>query len=112
MAVIARRHGVALAISDARAWPTTEEVTAGFVYARLHGPDELYVSSYTEDQLRTWARRLERWRVAEEPDDARTITDRSPPSRQERDVYVAFNNDKDGHAPRNAARLRALLDER
>jgi uncharacterized protein YecE (DUF72 family) len=112
MAAIARRHGVALAVSHASTWPYTEEVTAGFVYVRLHGPQELYASAYSEDELRGWAQRLHRWCAAEQPDDARTITDRAPPDRQGRDVYVAFNNDKDGHAPGNAARLQALVDER
>jgi uncharacterized protein YecE (DUF72 family) len=111
MVAIARRHGVALAVSHARDWPSTEEVTAGFVYVRLHGPRELYASPYREDELRSWARRLERWRRAEQPDDADTITDRTPPRRRERDVYVYFNNDVSGHAPSNAARLRTLLDE-
>ncbi len=111
MVAIARRHGVALAASHAETWPYTEEVTAGFVYVRLHGPDALYASGYSDDQLHSWAQRLHRWRVAEQPADARTITDRAPPARRERDVYVYFNNDKSGHAPRDAARLRALLDE-
>ncbi len=111
MVAIARRHGVAIAVSHAQAWPYTEEVTAGFVYVRLHGPDALYASSYGEDELRRWAQRLHRWRIAEQPDDARTITDRAPPQRRERDVYVYFNNDASGHAPRNAARLRELVAE-
>lgn len=110
MASIARRHGVALAVSDARDWPRTEEVTAGFLYVRLHGPGAPYASGYSDEQLRSWAERLRRWRAAAQPDDAATITDRDPPPRQERDVYVAFNNDKDGHAPRDAGRLRAVLD--
>ncbi|MFO7962010.1 MAG: DUF72 domain-containing protein [Nitriliruptoraceae bacterium] len=111
MVTIARRHGVALAVSHAQAWPHIEEVTAGFVYVRLHGPDALYASSYGEDELRSWAERLHRWRVAEQPADARTITDRAPPERRERDVYVYFDNDVSGYAPRNAARLRALVAE-
>lgn len=111
LVTIARRHGVALAFSHAQEWPYTEEVTAGFVYVRLHGPGELYASSYSEDELRAWAARLRRWRAADQPTDARTITDHTPPDRQERDVYVYFDNDAGGHAPRNAARLRALVDE-
>ena len=111
MAAIARRHGVALAFSHAQEWPYTEEVTAGFVYLRLHGPGALYASSYGEDELRAWAQRLHRWHAAEQPADAHTITDRAPPRRRERDVYVYFDNDAGGYAPRNAARLRALVDE-
>ncbi|MEX2551362.1 MAG: DUF72 domain-containing protein [Nitriliruptoraceae bacterium] len=111
MVAIARRHGVALAASHAAAWPYTEEVTAGFVYLRLHGPGALYASSYGEDELRAWAQRLQRWRIGDQPADAHTITDRAPPARRERDVYVYFNNDASGYAPRNAARLRALVAE-
>lgn len=99
-----------LAASHAQAWPYTEEVTAGFVDVRLHGPDALYARGYSDDQLRSWAQRLSRWQIADQPA-ARTITDRAPPARRERDVYVYFNNDKSGHAPRNAARLRTLLTD-
>jgi len=109
MVAIARRHGVALAVSHASTWPYTEEVTAGFVYVRLHGPDEPYASAYDEEALARWASRLQQWRDAQQPADAYTITDRRPPRRQGRDVYVYFNNDKGGHAPHQAARLLELL---
>ena len=43
-----REHGVALVVADsARHWPMLEEVTADFVYARLHGDVELYASGYS-----------------------------------------------------------------
>jgi uncharacterized protein YecE (DUF72 family) len=111
MVTIARRHGVALAFSHASPWPYTEEITAGFVYVRLHGPSDLYASAYGEDALHEWARRIRRWRAAQQPADARRITDRRPPRREQRDVYVYFDNDEGGHAPREAARLRALVDD-
>ena len=107
---VLRRHGVALACSHAATWPYVEEVTAGFVYVRLHGPEEVYGSAYGEDGLRHWADRVRTWHAAEEPADARRITDRVPPRRQERDVYVYFDNDMGGHAPREAVRMRELLD--
>lgn len=109
---ITRRHGVGLVVADSsQPWPLTEELTAGFVYVRLHGPGELYASGYDDDALRAWADRIRCWRAGEEPDGARRITDRTPPDRVERDVYVYFNNDNGGHAPRNAQRLRELVDE-
>ncbi|MGM0818814.1 MAG: DUF72 domain-containing protein, partial [Actinomycetota bacterium] len=110
MAAIARRHGVALAVSHASAWPLAEEVTADLVYVRLHGPDELYASAYDEEALSGWAERLRRWRDGGQPADAATITDRPPPASEGREVDVCFNNDADGHAPHQAARLRELLD--
>ena len=41
-----RRHGVALVVSDAPDWPRFEDVTADFVYLRLHGDQRLYESGY------------------------------------------------------------------
>lgn len=106
---IARRHGVAIAFSDASTWPYTEEVTAGFVYVRLHGPGEVYTSGYSSKQLRRWAERIERWRGADEVDDAVRITDLAAPRRKSRDVYVYFDNDAGGYAPHNAQELMSLL---
>lgn len=102
---IARRHGVALAFSHSSQWPYTEEITAGFVYVRLHGPEELYASPYAPPALDDWARRVETWRDGGEPEDAVRITDRIPPRRKTRDVYVYFDNDNGGHAPRDARQL-------
>ena len=110
MVRLAREHNVALVIADSsQEWPLVEELTAGFVYVRLHGPDELYASGYDDGRLAEWADRLVAWRDGGEPDDARRITDRTPPDRVGRDVYVYCNNDKGGHAPRDAARLRELV---
>jgi uncharacterized protein YecE (DUF72 family) len=109
MVAIARRHGVALAFSHAADWPYIEEVTAGFVYVRLHGPAEVYASPYGSEALRCWCRRVERWRAGGQPDDAVRIGSRPPPRRAGRDVYVYFDNDMGGHAPREAATLRVLV---
>jgi uncharacterized protein YecE (DUF72 family) len=71
MARLARHHNVAIALSHSSAWPYTEEITAGFVYVRLHGPRELYGSAYTEPELEDWAERISAWSRGSEPDDAR-----------------------------------------
>jgi uncharacterized protein YecE (DUF72 family) len=111
MVTLAHRHGVAIACSHSVEWPYLEQITAGFVYVRLHGPDELYASGYGEDRLAAWAKRLEAWRSGDEPSDAVVVSDREPPPRHERDVYVYFDNDGGGHAPRDATRLRQLTAE-
>ena len=68
-----RRHGIALVVADtAGRWPLVEDVTADFVYIRLHGDEELYVSGYTDGALDAWARRIDTWSRGSEPDDART----------------------------------------
>lgn len=105
----ARRHGVALAFSDSPDWPYTEEVTAGFVYLRLHGSRKLYASRYTDAELDRLAARIRCWHRGEEPADAVRITDRQPPRRKTRDVYVYFDNDQQANAPGDALRLAERL---
>src|SRR5690606_11846260 len=40
-----RRHNAAFVFSDAGAeWPYAEDMTADFVYVRLHGAEEIYAS--------------------------------------------------------------------
>lgn len=109
MVTLAHRHGVALAFSHASEFPYTEQVTAGFVYVRLHGPGQTYASAYDDSQMRRWADRARTWSQGGEPPDAIHISNRRPPIRKERDVYIYFDNDVHGHAPRQARRLRELI---
>lgn len=106
---ILRRRGVALAFSHAADWPYAEEVTAGFVYVRLHGPAKLYSSAYGQADLRRWAERIRVWRDGGQPKDAELITGRRPPPRRSRDVYVYFDNDAGGYAPHQALALKDLV---
>ena len=108
---ILRRAGVALAISHGGDWPMREEVTAGFVYIRLHGAPRTYVSGYDASSLDCWAERIQAWAEGGEPPDARRITGRSPPRRKSRDVYVYFDNDGEGRAPHDAEALKERLSE-
>ena len=112
VARIARSHGVALAFSHSSQWRYIEEITAGFVYLRLHGPGEIYASRYGEKQLRWWADRIRRWRAGGQPAGATRLTDTLPPERTERDVYVYFDNTAAGHAPREATRLIEMIEGR
>jgi uncharacterized protein YecE (DUF72 family) len=107
-----RRHNVALVVADtAGKWPYTEDVTADFIYIRLHGDAELYVSGYGDAALDRWARRIAAWSSGTEMADAQRIA--GPARRQAgRDVYCYFDNDAKVHAPFDAlalmARIRAL----
>ena len=107
---LARQHGCAVACSHSTEWPLSGDVTAGFVYIRLHGPGETYASGYGDDELRRWAERAGTWRGGGEVDDLPTFSEAQPPERKERDVYVYFDNTAAGHAPEDALRLRGLLD--
>ena len=87
-----RAYGMARVLADtAGKFPYVEELTAGFVYVRLHGSRQLYVSGYTDEELDAWAARVSRWRHGG------------------RDVYVYFDNDAKVHAPRDAKRLAQRL---
>jgi len=101
-----RRHNVGLVISDAPDWPLREELTAGLVYIRLHGARKKYESRYTDAELAHWADRALTWRDGGDVGDARRITDRQPPRRKTRDVWIYFDNDAKVHAPRDALRLK------
>jgi uncharacterized protein YecE (DUF72 family) len=109
LAELLRAHNAALVLADtAGRWPYAEELTADFVYARLHGAEQLYASGYTDAQLDWWAARIRTWAGGGEAADARRITDATPPSVR-RDVYVYFDNDAKVHAPFDALRLAERL---
>lgn len=112
LARIARDHGVALAFSHSSEWPYLEEITAGFVYIRLHGPGELYSSPYGDERLRRWADRIVEWRDGGVPSDSDRISDAQPPTRKSRDVYVYFDNTAAGHAPKEAEALMEMIRSR
>lgn len=85
-----RAHNIGLVVADsAGRWPALDEVTADFVYVRLHGAEELYASGYDAAALDRWAQRLEDWEA------------------RGRDGYCYFDNDAKVRAPFDAI---ALLD--
>jgi uncharacterized protein YecE (DUF72 family) len=105
---ILRRHGVGLVVADTVEWPLLMDVTADFVYCRLHGSEELYASGYEDKALKMWAQRITTWSKGGEVTEGRRVSRRSSPKRG-RDVYVYFDNDKKVRAPVDAKRLRELL---
>ena len=91
-----RAHRIAFVIADtAGKFPYAEEVTTDFVYLRLHGDEQLYVSGYSDRALQSWTERIRVWETKS--------------ARSRRDVFVYFDNDAKVHAPFDAQRLAALL---
>ncbi len=85
-------HGCALVVADtAGRFPYAEELTADFVYVRLHGSRALYASAYSDRELDRWAARVTQWA--------------GRGGRKGRDVYVYFDNDAFAHAAHNALAL-------
>ena len=67
------------------------EVTADFVYIRLHGPGNKYQGSYPDKSLKKWAKLCLDWQ------------------KEERDVFVYFDNDQQAYAAFNAQRLKEMV---
>ena len=106
-----RRYNVALVVADtAGRWPLCEDVTADFVYIRLHGDKELYASGYGNEAIDAWAARIHAWRNGGQPLGARLVSPQAPPTTTQRDVYCYFDNDIKVHAPYDAQRLIAAVD--
>ncbi|HWG17575.1 MAG TPA: DUF72 domain-containing protein [Acidobacteriaceae bacterium] len=132
-----RRHRIALVCADTVDWPRLMDLTADFVYCRLHGSEVLYTSGYSAADLDLWASRVATWARGGEvprnlipgwPTQAPLGWDRQPnpaarndyasptPARRRttRDVYVYFDNDAKVYAPADAqnltTRVNALLN--
>jgi uncharacterized protein YecE (DUF72 family) len=92
-----RDHHIALVIAEtAKRWPMPLDITADFVYMRLHGDTELYKSGYSDRALDRWAQRIRAWH--------------RPSSSRPRDVYCYFDNtDVKLRAPVDAQTLMRKL---
>ncbi len=92
---VLEKHDVALVMADsAGKFPEFDQVTASFVYVRLHGSPRMYYSNYSQEALEQWAGKMKPWLA------------------DGRDVYVYFDNTAAGWAPQNAEQLlRMTTDE-
>lgn len=105
-----RKYKVALVVADApKKWPYQEDVTADFMYLRLHGDKRLYESGYSDEAIDRWAERIHTWATGGQPKEGTRISDKAPPKRASRDVYCYFDNDIKVKAPIDARRLIARL---
>jgi uncharacterized protein YecE (DUF72 family) len=77
-------------INDSPHFPSQHIITDHLMYVRLHGPGQLYTSSYSAEQLRAWADEIATYLTHEA-------------------IYLFFNNTAGGPALGNADQLRQLL---
>ncbi len=82
----------ALCIYHLKGELSPKEVTADFIYIRLHGPDGAYQGSYDSKELGAWAGAISAW------------------TRSGKDVYCYFDNDQRGYAPQNALELKKMVE--
>lgn len=87
-----RKHNIALCISDLIPETFFLEVTAKFIYIRMHGPKlEAYRGAYGPTLLKEWKAKIEHW------------------SQQNITVYCYFDNDEKSFAVKDAKTLLDLL---
>jgi uncharacterized protein YecE (DUF72 family) len=87
-------ENISLCLADHNQAPAPWIRTADHVYVRGHGPNGRYRDHYPDTTLRKWARQIRMWQ------------------REERHVYVYFDNDQKSAAPADARRLMELLQKR
>jgi uncharacterized protein YecE (DUF72 family) len=85
------RYGAAFCIYELDGYLSPREVTADFVYIRLHGPAGPYQGQYERQTLAGWARAISAW------------------TRQGREVFCYFDNDEAGYAAQDALQLQNML---
>lgn len=90
---ILKNYNLALCWADTPYYPYQEEITADYVYIRLHGHTKLYASKYTSSQLLDYAQKIKKL------------------NRQNKTVYLYFDNDYHGYAIENARELKRLINK-
>lgn len=102
-----RKYKVGLVVADTVDWPRLGDVTADFVYARLHGSEQLYASGYSDTALDDWARWFRSWAKGQAPREVDRVTNTKGP--KVRDIFVYFDNDMKVRAPFDAKSLAKRL---
>lgn len=87
-----KKYNMAYCIFELAGYLSPLAVTADFVYIRLHGPGAKYSGSYSTPRLKKWAAFC------------------TQQQKLGKDVYIYFDNDENGHAPKNALTLKKLID--
>ncbi len=90
---ILKAHNVAFVFAHeggAKA-PYTEEPTADFIYARLHGEGKPYAKGYPDREITQWAKKIKAW------------------NEEKKDTFIYFSNEAKVYSPQGAMTLLKLL---
>jgi uncharacterized protein YecE (DUF72 family) len=85
-------HGTSFCIYDFDGRLSPREVTAEFIYIRLHGPSGPYQGQYETTVLEEWASHFSVW------------------AGEGKEIYCYFDNDEAGYAVQDALRLKAMFE--
>ena len=87
-----KEKNIAFCIYELNGTITPKEVTADFIYIRLHGPAGKYQGNYSKQTLSGWADFIQNW------------------NKKGNDVYCYFDNDEKAYAAKNALELKKLTE--
>lgn len=89
---ILSRYNAAFCIYQFAGLLSPREVTADYVYIRLHGPEVVaYRGQYSKEELSEWAKAISLW------------------LNEGREVYCYFDNDENAYAATDAIRLQEMI---
>ncbi|HWE84144.1 MAG TPA: DUF72 domain-containing protein [Terracidiphilus sp.] len=106
-----RKNQIAVVVADSVKWPRMMDITADFVYCRLHGSEEIYPNGYDADGIDSWARRVLAWSRGDEVTDGMRVHPEAGPKHASRDVFVYFDDDVKVRAPHDALSLTRRIAE-
>ena len=85
-----KKYNAALVISQSPNFPEMLEVVSNLIYIRFHGPDKIFDSSYSNEQLKGWKAFIDQHIEVKE-------------------IYIYFNNTMRGQALDNARYFQKLF---
>ncbi len=88
---ILKNNNAAFCIYELGNQKSPKEITADFIYIRLHGPKEKYSGNYSKEILSGWSGAFAQW------------------GKNVSEIYCYFDNDAGGYAVKNAMELQAML---
>lgn len=87
-----KHYQAALCITDLGGSLSPEEITAKFIYIRLHGPKSAYQGYYGTKKLTIWKDKLLKW------------------AHEGLSIYCYFDNDEKGYAIQDASELKKMIE--
>lgn len=88
---LCRKHNISLCTADCPEFIDELPVTSDFVYIRRHGKGGSYATCYLKAELKKDAKKIKNY------------------LKDNKDVFIYFNNDAYGYAPKNAKELMEML---
>lgn len=107
--VMLREYNIATVMaSTAEKWPLFTDVTANFIYVRMHGEHQLYSGSYNQKTLDKWKHHISFWQKGCTPPELKHYLPAAPDKRL-RPIFMYFDNTEKAQAPVDALRFMKMM---